>query len=108
MPLYPVNDFLADFVQIIECKTKLNKKIEEKDQRDQQSQLDEYLRSANNTLGTDAIENKITVKTHWSPIIGGSLFNPFCSFTDDQMPDSCRAIGTTEQKFTTTNPKLNG
>lgn len=66
MPMYPVNEFLADFIQILECKTKLNKKIEEKEQMNGQIQLDEFLRLANDSQGTDAIENKITVKRHFS------------------------------------------
>lgn len=61
MPLYPVTEFLADFIQILECKKKLNKQIDEKDKMDLQLQLDEFLRLANDSLGTDAIENKITV-----------------------------------------------
>ncbi|XP_037043635.1 centrosomal protein cep290, partial [Bradysia coprophila] len=61
MPMYPVNDFLADFVQVIECKKKLNKKIEDTNQMDHQLQVDEYLRLANDSLGSDAMENKITM-----------------------------------------------
>lgn len=61
MPLYPVNDFLADFIKILEYKKKLINKLNEKDQTDYQVQLDELLRSAADNLGSDGIENKITV-----------------------------------------------
>lgn len=60
--MYPVNDFLSDFIQILECKKKLNEKVEEKCKMDWQRQLDELLRLANDSLGNDAIENKITVR----------------------------------------------
>lgn len=63
MPLYPVNDFLADFIQIVECKKQLNKKLDEKDKMDYQLQLDEFLRLATDNLGSDGMENKITVIT---------------------------------------------
>lgn len=77
MPMYPVNDFLADIVQVIECKRKLNEKIEEKDRMDHQLQVDECLRLVNDSLGSDAIENKITVKiTHFECVLQcGSQFN---------------------------------
>lgn len=100
MPLYPVNDFLADFIQILECKKKINKKLQEKNRTDHQIQLDEFLRLANDSLGSDAIENKITVKAlhHWFEV----AFN-IHSFSDNQIPDSCHPFGTAKQKSSTTN-----
>lgn len=63
MPMYPVNEFLSDFIQVLECKKKLNKKLDEKDKMDHQIKVDDLLRVANDSLGGDAIENKIAVKT---------------------------------------------
>lgn len=72
MPMYPVNDFLADFIHVLECKKKLNKKINEKDKMDHQIQLDELLRIANDSLNGDAIENKITVKFLFHVVVSES------------------------------------
>lgn len=72
MPMYPVNDFLADFIHVLECKKRLNKKIDEKDKMDHQIQLDELLRIANDSLNGDAIENKITVKSLFHVVVSES------------------------------------
>lgn len=93
MPLYPVNDFLADFIQVIEYKKKLNKKLDEKDKLDYQIQLDEFLRLAAANLGNDGIENKIAVITIWLLL---NYILKFYSFLDNQIPSSFHPFRTTK------------
>ncbi len=97
MPMYPVNDFLADFIQILECKRRIIQKVEDKNKLDHQIQLDEFLRLANESLGSDAMENKITVTNlyHVAKAIG-RLQCLFFFSSDNQIPDSRYAFGTAE------------
>lgn len=101
MPLYPVNDFLADFIKVVECRKNLNRKLEEKDKMDYQLQLDEFLGFAADKLGSDGMENKITVL----PFHVNTEFDlrEDLLVLDNQIPNSFRVFGTAKQSSSTTN-----